>query len=56
MSKNYSGWNKGYLTKGERIAYANKMKVKQNCLMPDCKGKPENMGYCLTHFPRKVNK
>jgi hypothetical protein len=53
MSKNYAGWKKGYLNKGERIAYARKMHTKTHCLMPSCDGPSENMGYCLTHFPKK---
>ena len=53
MPKSYAGCWKGYLTKGERVAYRNKMNQKEQCLMPDCKGKKENMGYCLNHFPKK---
>lgn len=54
MSKNYAGWKKGYLNKGERIAYARKMYTKTHCLMPACDGPSENMGYCLNHFPKQA--
>ena len=44
--KSYAGFRKGYLNKGERIAYAKKMRAKETCQMINCNNAPVKMGYC----------